>query len=255
MHTMGWKTWRHGDPRRSTVCSDDLARINMIYHFYAPCYVEYSLINKMAKYDWNTFRNYVAFLVGGVAPGTRRPHHDSELISWYHEAFRTWGHYHNNNVLFYHDSPITRSHFMDPTDRAIKGFYCIWQTFSQNVVDIIIYFVTGNWFQYNFLRAYNRLLTQRVSYGHHWHLGSIIHFLLHLIFWIFQDLHLVVVNLFQETKKCCCICYHFSYTLPWYFFFFFFNFWRKKNGCIASLRPEQNGWCRLEWKYLKCYEI
>ena len=26
--------------------------------------------------------------------------------------------------LFYHDSPITRSHFMDPTDRAIKGFYC-----------------------------------------------------------------------------------------------------------------------------------
>ena len=63
-------------------------------------------------------------LHGGVAPGTRRPHHDSELISCYHHAFRTWGHYHNNIVLFYHNSPITRSHFMDPTDRAIKGFYC-----------------------------------------------------------------------------------------------------------------------------------
>ena len=63
------------------------------YHFYAPCYVEYSSINKMAKYDWNTFRNYVAFLAGGVAPGTRHPHHDSELISCYHDAFRTWGHY------------------------------------------------------------------------------------------------------------------------------------------------------------------
>ena len=79
----------------------------------------------MAKYDWNTFRNCVAFLAVGVAPGTRRPHHDSELISCYHYAFLTWGHYHNNIVLFYHDSPITRSHFMDPTDRAIKGFYCI----------------------------------------------------------------------------------------------------------------------------------
>ena len=119
--------WRHGDPHSQNyaVCSDDLARINMIYHFYATCYVEYSSINKMAKYDWNTFRNYVAFLVGGVAPGTRRPHHDSELISCYHDAFRTWGHYYNNIVLFYHDSPITRSHFMDPTDRAIKGSYCI----------------------------------------------------------------------------------------------------------------------------------
>ena len=132
MHTVGWKTWRHGDPhvQNCVVCSDDLARINMIYHFYAPGYVEYSLINKMAKYDWNTFRNYVAFLAGGVAPGTRRPHHDSELISCYHdEAFRTWGHYHNNFVLFYHDSPITRSHFMDPTNRAIKGFYCTYCTF------------------------------------------------------------------------------------------------------------------------------
>ena len=78
----------------------------------------------MAKYDWNTFRNYVAFLAGRIAPGTRRPHHDSELTSCYHDAFLTWGHYHNNIVLFYHDSPITRSHFMDPTDRAIKGFYC-----------------------------------------------------------------------------------------------------------------------------------
>ena len=101
----------------------------MIYHFYAPCYVEYSSINKMAKYDWNTFRNYVAFLAGGVAPGTRRPHHDSELISCYHDAFRTWGNYHNNIVLFYHDSPITRSHFMDPTDRAIKGFCCNYKEF------------------------------------------------------------------------------------------------------------------------------
>ena len=124
---MGWKTWRLGDQHAQNyaVCSNDLARINMIYHFYAPGNVEYSSINKMAKYDWNTFRNYVAFLASGVAPGTRRPHHDSELISCYHDAFRTWGHYHNNIVLFYHDSPITRSHFMDPTERAIKGFYCM----------------------------------------------------------------------------------------------------------------------------------
>ena len=59
-----------------------------------------------------------------MAPGTRRPHQDSELISCYHDAVLTWGHYHNNIVLPYHDSPITRSHFMDPTDRAIRGFYC-----------------------------------------------------------------------------------------------------------------------------------
>ena len=59
-----------------------------------------------------------------MAPGTRRPHHDSELTSCYHDAFLTWSQYHNNIVLFYHDSPITRSRFMDPTDGAIKGFYC-----------------------------------------------------------------------------------------------------------------------------------
>ena len=69
--------------------------------------------------------NYLAFLAGGVAWGTRCPHHDCELTSCYHDVFLTWGHYHNNIVLFYHDSPITRSHFMDPTDRAIKGLYCI----------------------------------------------------------------------------------------------------------------------------------
>ena len=60
-----------------------------------------------------------------MAPGTSCPHHDSELASCYHDAFLPWGHYHNNIVLFYHDSPVTRSYFMDPTDRAIKGFYCI----------------------------------------------------------------------------------------------------------------------------------
>ena len=120
---MGRKTWRQGDPHAQNyaVCGDDLARINVIYHFYAP---EYSSIDKMAKYDWNTFRNYVAFLADRMAPGTRRPHHDSGLTSCYHGVFLTWGHYHNNIVLFYQDSPITRSHFMDPTDRAIKGFYC-----------------------------------------------------------------------------------------------------------------------------------
>ena len=79
----------------------------------------------MAKYDWNTFRNYVAFLASEMDSGTMHPHHDSELNSWYHDAFLPWDHYLNNIVLFYHDSPITRSHFMDPTDRAIKGFYCI----------------------------------------------------------------------------------------------------------------------------------
>ena len=125
--TMGRKTRRHGVPHEQNcaVCGDNLAKINMIYHFCAPGQLEYSSIDKMAKYDWNTFRNYVAFLAGELAPGTRHPHHDSELSSCYHDAFLPWGHYHNNIVLFYHDSPITRSHFMDPTDRAIKGFYCI----------------------------------------------------------------------------------------------------------------------------------
>ena len=78
----------------------------------------------MAKYDWNTFRNYAAFLTSENAPVTRRLHHDSELTPCYHDAFLPWGHYHNNIVLFYHNSPITRMHFMDPTDRAIKSFYC-----------------------------------------------------------------------------------------------------------------------------------
>ena len=81
----------------------------------------------MAKYDWYTFRNYVAFLAGEM-----HPHHDSELISWYHDAFLPWDHYLNNIVLFFHDSPITRSHFMDPTDRAIRGFYCKW-SWSMNL--------------------------------------------------------------------------------------------------------------------------
>ena len=48
---------------------------------------EYSSIDKMAKYDWSTFRNYVAFLAGELAPGTRHPHHDSESSSCYHDTF------------------------------------------------------------------------------------------------------------------------------------------------------------------------
>ena len=59
--------------------------------------------------------------------------HDNELTSCYHEAFLPWGHYHNNIVLFYHHSPITRSHFMDPTDHAIKGFYCIYVICVKNL--------------------------------------------------------------------------------------------------------------------------
>ena len=50
----------------------------------------------------------------------------------------SWFHYHNNIVLFYHDSPITRSHFMDPTDHAIKWFYCIknnaWVTMNNDLL-------------------------------------------------------------------------------------------------------------------------
>ena len=36
--TMGRKTWRQGDPHAQNyaVRGDDLARIDMIYHFYAP---------------------------------------------------------------------------------------------------------------------------------------------------------------------------------------------------------------------------
>ena len=55
-------------------------------------------------------------------------------------------HYLNNIVLFYHDSPITRSHFMDPTDRAIKGFYCITiRDFLDPNIDVIKgpYFITN----------------------------------------------------------------------------------------------------------------
>ena len=78
--------------------------------------------------DWQNGQvrlEYVsAFLAGEMASGIMHPHHDSELISWYHDAFLPWYHYLNNIVLFHHDSPITRSHFIDPTDRAIKGFYC-----------------------------------------------------------------------------------------------------------------------------------
>ena len=144
--TMGRKTWRHGVPHKQNcaVCDDNLAKINMIYHFYAPGQLEYSSIDKMAKYDWSTFRNYVAFLAGELAPGTRHTHHDSESSLCYHDAFLPWGHYHNNIVLFYHDSPITRSHFMDPTDHAIKGFYCIYY-----------------W-------HINSLWPSDTTYGHHW---------------------------------------------------------------------------------------
>ena len=44
------------------------------------------------------------------------------VLSWRISDMRSLSY---NIVLFYHDSPIARSHFMDPTDRAIKGFYCI----------------------------------------------------------------------------------------------------------------------------------
>ena len=42
--TMGRKTWRHGVPHEQNcaVCGDNLAKINMIYHFYAPGQLEYS---------------------------------------------------------------------------------------------------------------------------------------------------------------------------------------------------------------------
>ena len=42
---------------------------------------------KMAKYDWNMFLNYVAFLAGNKAPKERHPHYDSELTSCYQDAF------------------------------------------------------------------------------------------------------------------------------------------------------------------------
>ena len=90
----------------------------------APTTTEWSTIYLPTKVRFilETWR-YVAFL-GELAPGTRHPHHDGELTSCYHDTFLPWDLYHNNIVLFNHDSPITRSHFMDPTDRAIKGFYC-----------------------------------------------------------------------------------------------------------------------------------
>ena len=78
----------------------------------------------MTKYNWNTFCNSVAFLASDTAPGTRHPHHNSELTSCYHESFLPWDQYHYNNImLFDHDSPITRSHFVYPTDCVIRGFY------------------------------------------------------------------------------------------------------------------------------------
>ena len=71
------------------------------------------------------FCNYVAFLAGDMAPGTRCPHHNSELTSCYHDSFVPWDQYHNNIVLFVDDSRVTQSHLVDPTDCVIKGFYCI----------------------------------------------------------------------------------------------------------------------------------
>ena len=68
---MGRKTWRHGVPHEQNcaVCGNNLAKINMIYHFYAPGQLEYSSIDKMAKYDWSMFRNYVAFLADRAIKG------------------------------------------------------------------------------------------------------------------------------------------------------------------------------------------
>ena len=131
VYRYAWWVGKHGSTEIHTNKTTPFAaiiwqKINMIYHFYTPGQLEYSLIDEMAKYNWNAFRNYVAFLAGEMAPGTRRPHRDSELTSSYHEAFLPWGHYHNNIVLFYHDSPITGSHLMEATDRAIKGFMCIY---------------------------------------------------------------------------------------------------------------------------------
>ena len=43
-----------------------------------------------------------------------------------HEAFLPFDHDRDRNtmiVVFYHDSPIPRSNFLDPTDRVIRGFY------------------------------------------------------------------------------------------------------------------------------------
>ena len=84
--TMGRKTWRHGVPHEQNcaVCGDNLAKINMTYHFYAPGQLEYSSIDKMAKDDWSTFRNYVAFLAGELAPGTWHPHHLITTVSRVH---------------------------------------------------------------------------------------------------------------------------------------------------------------------------
>ena len=63
---MGRETWRNGDPHEQNcaVYGDNLAKINTIYNFYAPGQLEYSSIDKMAKYDWNSSRNYVAFIAG-----------------------------------------------------------------------------------------------------------------------------------------------------------------------------------------------
>ena len=47
----GKENMAHGDPheRSCAVCGDNLAKINMIYHFYGSGQLEYSSINKMAK--------------------------------------------------------------------------------------------------------------------------------------------------------------------------------------------------------------
>ena len=50
---MGRKTWLHGDShgQNYAVCGSNLAKINMIYHSYAPGLLEYSSNDKMAKYE------------------------------------------------------------------------------------------------------------------------------------------------------------------------------------------------------------
>ena len=107
--SMGRKTWQCGDPHSQshTIFGDILAKLHMICHSYMPEELEYSSIDKMVKYDRNMFCNYIAFLASDQGE-TRCPQHVSE----WHEKFVPWDHYHNEIILFDHNSCISWTSLM-----------------------------------------------------------------------------------------------------------------------------------------------
>ena len=115
------------------IWGNNLAKINAFGNFYAPDQLENSSIDRTVKNDRDTFHNYVEFFTGN--PVIMRW---VWLMSW--GICAMWGLLTSivkdisKIVVFYHNSPITRSNFLDPTDPVIKGFYCILLNYNHNHV-------------------------------------------------------------------------------------------------------------------------